>query len=49
MKALRKLKRGIGHVELVDIPEPVPEKGEVLVEIRGAGICATDIHILHDI
>ena len=47
MKALRKLTDGIGNVDLVDVAEPIPKKGEVLVEVKRAGICGTDIHILH--
>lgn len=44
MKALRKLERGQGHMEVVEVPEPTPQKGEVVVEIRRAGVCGTDIH-----
>ncbi|MBU1207917.1 MAG: zinc-binding dehydrogenase [Proteobacteria bacterium] len=49
MKALRKLQRGPGNVEVVEIPSPAPKEGEVLVEVKYAGICGTDIHILHDL
>ena len=48
MRALRKLKRGIGQIELVSIPTPAPGEGEVLVQVFCAGVCGTDIHILHD-
>lgn len=47
MKALRKLDCGYGNVDVVDIPKPVIGKGEVLVEVKFAGICGTDIHIFH--
>lgn len=47
MKALRKLQDGVGHVELVEIDSPRPQAGEVLVEVKRAGICGTDLHILH--
>jgi L-gulonate 5-dehydrogenase len=30
---------------LFDIPQPEPGAGEVLVQIRAAGICGTDLHI----
>lgn len=33
---------------LVDVPEPTPADDEVLVEIRAAGLCHTDVGILHD-
>ncbi len=45
MKALRKLRRGIGNMEIVDVPRPSPREGEVIVEVKRAGICGTDIHI----
>lgn len=48
MWALRKLKHGIGQIELVSIPTPAPGEGEVLVQVFCAGVCGTDIHILHD-
>jgi L-iditol 2-dehydrogenase len=49
MKALRKLRRGPGNVDLVDVDPPRPGKGEVIVKVQYAGICGTDIHILHDL
>ncbi|MDR1531647.1 MAG: zinc-dependent alcohol dehydrogenase family protein [Clostridiales bacterium] len=33
------------HGCLEEIPAPVPAEGEVLVEVRAAGLCGTDIHI----
>ncbi len=48
MRALRKLRRGVGQIELVEIPPPEPNVGEVLVQVIRAGICGTDIHIFHD-
>ncbi|HEY9304673.1 MAG TPA: zinc-binding dehydrogenase [Mycobacterium sp.] len=27
-----------------DVPDPVPESGQVLVEVRSCGICGTDLH-----
>lgn len=35
-------------MELVDLPEPRAGKGQVVVRVERAGICGTDIHILHD-
>ncbi len=40
-----KTKSGVGFVDLVEIAEPVPEDDEVLIRIRAAGICGTDLHI----
>ncbi len=48
MKALMKVQKGDGFVELREVEEPRPAPDEVLVEVKRAGICFTDIHILHD-
>jgi len=36
-----------GELELVEVPIPVPGPHQVLVKVGGAGICGTDIHLLH--
>jgi threonine dehydrogenase-like Zn-dependent dehydrogenase len=33
-----------GTVELLDVPEPDPAPGEVLVQVRAAGICGSELH-----
>ena len=43
-----KTARGIGNIEIRDVPVPKPADDEVLVEVAAAGICGTDIHIKHD-
>ena len=48
MLALVKQARGEGHLGLVDVPEPTAGPGQVLIAVRAAGICGTDLHILHD-
>jgi L-iditol 2-dehydrogenase len=49
MKALVKLEKGVGHVELKsDWPKPTVKPGWVLVEVYACGICGTDIHILEN-
>jgi L-iditol 2-dehydrogenase len=48
MTALVKTGRGQGLVELKEVPVPAIGDGEVLIEIKAAGICGTDLHILHD-
>lgn len=35
-------------MELREVPVPVIQPNEVLLEIKAAGICGTDIHIRHD-
>lgn len=48
MKALAKTAPGVGNVELIEVPEPVPGPGQVVVEVKAAGICGTDLHIWMD-
>ncbi|MEW6660842.1 MAG: zinc-dependent alcohol dehydrogenase [Bacillota bacterium] len=48
MRALVKVAKGPGLVEIREVPEPRPERGEVLIKVRAGGICGTDIHILSD-
>ena len=49
MKALVKVKNGPGNLQVLEVPEPkLQAPDEVLIRVRAAGICGTDIHILHD-
>lgn len=48
MTALVKTAKGEGFVELREVPVPAIGAGEVLIEVKAAGICGTDLHILHD-
>ena len=41
-------KTGPGTVELTERPEPVVRPGHVVLEVVGAGICGTDLHIWDD-
>lgn len=36
-----------GQFELRDIPQPVPQAGQVLLKVLIAGICGTDLHLHH--
>ena len=36
--------QGGSHFSVDHVPEPVPGPGQVLVEVRTAGICGTDVH-----
>ncbi len=47
MQCLRKFEKGPGHVGLAELPRPTPKPGQVLVQVKRAGICGTDLHILH--
>ena len=46
MRAYRLLEWG-APPEFVDVDVPVPGPGEVLVKVAAAGICGSDIHLLH--
>ncbi len=48
MVGLFKTAKGTGNMELREAPVPEPKANEVLLEIKAAGICGTDIHIKHD-
>lgn len=48
MQALVKTRKGEGFIELMDMPEPRPGAGEVLIRVHSAGICGTDLHVKHD-
>lgn len=36
-----------GRIEIQDVPIPEISDGEVLVKVAGAGLCHSDLHILH--
>lgn len=48
MKGVAKLVRGNGNVGLIDVPEPESIPGHVVLEVKAAGVCGTDLHIYHD-
>ncbi len=37
---------GKNDIRIVEVPTPVPGPGEVLVKVKGSGVCATDVKIL---
>ncbi len=47
MQGLFKTAPGEGNMELRSVPEPKPGPGEVLIEVKAAGICGSDLHIYH--
>jgi L-iditol 2-dehydrogenase len=48
MLAIRKLARGIGNIEVQEVPEPSAGPGQVVIKVDSAGICGTDLHIYLD-
>lgn len=49
MKALVKTAVGPGNIELKEVPVPkIPADDWVLIKVKAAGICGTDLHIWHD-
>lgn len=47
MRALR-LTAWKSEPELVEMPDPTPGPGQVVVRIGGAGACHSDLHLMHD-
>jgi len=37
-----------GKVEMIDLPEPVPGPGEIVVKMSLAAVCGSDLHFLDD-
>jgi L-iditol 2-dehydrogenase len=48
LQGLTKLAPGVGNVALSERPEPRALQGHVVLQVVGAGICGTDIHIWDD-
>jgi len=48
MKALVKTKKGKGFLEVRTVDDPVMGDNEVLLQVKAAGICGTDLHIQED-
>ncbi len=48
MEAIVKYKKGDGFVELREVARPTVDSKSVIIKVKAAGICGTDIHIFHD-
>ena len=48
MKALVKTAKGVGNIELKELPTPIPGDTEVLIRVQSAGVCGTDVHVYYD-
>lgn len=47
MKALLKEAAGEGHVRLAEVLEPKAQPGQIVIRVEAAGICGSDVHMLH--
>jgi 2-desacetyl-2-hydroxyethyl bacteriochlorophyllide A dehydrogenase len=45
MKAVLKTQPGPGNIAYTDFSDPIPQAGQVVVEVRAAGICGTDLSL----
>ncbi|MFH1401236.1 MAG: L-threonine 3-dehydrogenase [Nanoarchaeota archaeon] len=45
MRAVVKVRPEPGALEIVDVPVPTPQQGEVRIRVKYASICGTDVHI----
>lgn len=48
MKAVRKVRPGVGNIEIVDVPIPKIKENEVLMKVWAAGVCGSDLLIEED-
>ena len=48
MTAIVKMAKGSDSISVTSWPRPVPNAGQVIVEVHGAGVCGTDLHIAVD-
>lgn len=48
MYAVRKLRKGKGNIELVEVPKPKIGSSDVLMKIWAAGVCGSDLNIQED-
>jgi L-iditol 2-dehydrogenase len=49
MLALVKTGKGVEGVSVQDMPVPSPKSNEIQIKIHAAGICGTDLHMIHDL
>ena len=48
MQCVVKFERGDGFVELRDLTEAPPGRGQVKVDVKATGICGSDLHVYRD-
>ena len=45
MRALTTIPRNTNSVAVVDVPDPEPQEGDLLVDAIALGVCGTDVEI----
>ncbi len=48
MRAVRKLKKGKGNIQLVEVPKPKIGPKDILMKVWAAGVCGSDLNIEDD-
>ena len=48
MKGLVKYGRGDGYTELQEVERTPPDANQVVIAVKAAGVCGSDLHIYHD-
>jgi len=48
MKAIVKTSQEAGVFEVKEVPKPKPGRGEILVQVKAASLCYTDVSILNN-
>ena len=48
MKAIVKTSQEVGVFEVKEVPTPKPGRGEVMVQVKAASLCYTDVAILNN-
>jgi L-iditol 2-dehydrogenase len=49
MKALVKIAKGPGNIGVREVDRPLlPAENWVIIQVKAAGVCGTDLHIWHD-
>src|SRR5438477_13069818 len=39
-------RRGAGRLDELELPMPVPARGQLLVRVKACGVCRTDLHVV---
>ena len=45
LSSIQKIDENAVPLQMMDLPEPVPKKGEVLVKVAVCGVCHTELEL----